>query len=418
MQRGYRYRIYPTEAQKELLAKHFGCVRFVYNWALDTKSRAWKEEQKSISSIELINRISSDLKLQYEWLSDVNSQSIQYAVRNMDAAYQNFFKGHAKFPNFKKKFGVQTCHFPQGNKADFHRGLLEIMKFRGKNAIRCKFHRRFNGILKRVTITKECDGRYYATLLVEDSFTPMPKKPVLRDSAIGIDTGLTHFAVLSTGEKIASPKLSKNESLRLARLQRSLSRKKKGSSNYGKAKLRIARLHSKVAHRRSNFLHNLTYRLTHENQVSCICVEDLNIKGMMKNHRLAYSIVDAGLGEFYRQLAYKCEWYGVNLRVIERFAPSSKLCHRCGHRMVKMPLHIRRWTCPECGASHDRDINAAINIKELGLTALPVQRGEVKPVKKPTVDDRATQRLRSDAPMKQEKSGKAIFQAAQSLVER
>lgn len=418
MQRGYRYRIYPTEAQKELLAKHFGCVRFVYNWALDTKSRAWKEEQKNIGEFDLVNMMQQELKNEYEWLREVNSESLSYAIRQLNAAYHNFFKRTGKFPQFKNKFGVQTFNCPRFNKVDFHRGLLEIMKFRGKNAIRCKFHRRFNGILKRVTITKECDGRYYASLLVEDSFAPMPKKPVLRDSSIGIDTGLTHFAVLSTGEKISSPKFSKKESLRLARLQRSLSRKKKGSSNYGKAKLRIARLHSKVAHRRSNFLHNLTYRLTHENQVSCLCVEDLNIKGMMKNHHIAYSIADAGLGEFYRQLAYKCEWYGVNLRVIDRFAPSSKLCHLCGHRMVKMPLHIRRWTCPECGASQDRDINAAINIKELGLMALPVQRGEVKPVKKPTVDDRATQHLRSDAPMKQEKSGRAIFQAAQSLVKR
>ena len=333
----------------------------------------------------------------------------------MDDAYQNFFKKNAKFPNFKKKFGVQRCNFPQKNRADFRHGLIEIVKFRGKNAIRCKFHRRFYGELKRVTIIKECDGRYYASCLVEDSFTTLPQKKVLRETTIGIDTGLTHFATLSTGEKIASPKMSKNASLRLARLQRSLSRKKKGSSNYAKAKLHIARLHSKVAHRRSDFLHKLTYRLTHENQVSCICVEDLNVKGMMKNHHLAYSIADSGLGEFYRQLAYKCEWYGVAYRVIDRFAPSSKLCHHCGYRMNKMPLSVRKWTCPECGTHHDRDINAAQNIKELGLMALPVQRGEVKPVEKPPVDDRATKHLRSDAPMKQEKSVRTISQAAKSL---
>lgn len=376
MLRGYRYRIYPTEEQQVLLAKHFGCVRFVYNWALDTKQRAWKEDRKNVTSIELINRISSELKSQHEWLSEVNAQSLQYAVRNMDAAYQNFFK---------------------------------------KNAIRCKFHRRFSGELKRVTITRECDGCYYATCLVEDRFTPLPKKQVLRDTTIGIDTGLEHFATLSTGEKVASPKLSKNASLRLARLQRSLSRKQKGSANYRKAKLRVARIHSKVAHRRSDFLHKLTHRLTHENQVSCLCVENLNVKGMMRNHHLAFSIADAGLGEFYRQLAYKCEWYGVELRVIDRFAPSSKLCHHCGYRMPKLPLSVRRWTCPDCGTRHDRDLNAAINIKELGLMALPVQRGEVKPVEKPPVDDRAIKHLRSDAPKKQEKSVRTISQAAKSL---
>ena len=415
MLRGYRYRIYPTEEQQVLLAKHFGCVRFVYNWALDTKQRAWKEEQKNVSAFDLNSLLKNELKKENDWLSEVNSQSLQYAIRQMDAAYKNFFKKNAKFPNFKKKLGVQTCSFPQLNSVDFHHGLLEIMKFRGKNAIRCRFHRRFSGELKRVTITRECDGRYYATCLVEDRFTPLPKKKVLRETTIGIDTGLEHFATLSTGEKIASPKMSKNASLRLARLQRSLSRKQKGSANYRKAKLRVARIHSKVAHRRSDFLHKLTHRLTHENQVSCICVEDLNVKGMMRNHHLAFSIADAGLGEFYRQLTYKCEWYGVELRVIDRFAPSSKLCHHCGYRMPKLPLSVRRWTCPDCGTRHDRDINAAINIKELGLMALPVQRGEVKPVEKPPVDDRATKHLRSDASMKQEKSVRTISQAAKSL---
>lgn len=415
MLRGYKYRIYPTEEQQVLLAKHFGCVRYVYNWALDTKSRAWKDEQKNLRKFDLVNKMQRKLKVNNEWLSEVNAQSLQFAIKQMDDSYQNFFKRNAKFPNFKKKFGVQSCNFPQNNRADFHNGLLEIMKFRGKNAIRCKFHRRFYGELKRVTIIRECDGRYYASCLVEDRFTPLPQKKVLRETAIGIDTGLTHFATLSTGEKITSPKFSKNASLRLARLQRSLSRKKKGSSNYAKAKLHIARLHSKVAHRRSDFLHKLTYRLTHENQVSCICVEDLNVKGMMKNHHLAYSIADAGLGEFYRQLAYKCEWYGVSYRVINRFAPSSKLCNNCGHRMNKMPLSVRRWTCPECGTHHDRDINAAKNIKELGLMALPVQRGKVKPVEKPPVDERATKHLRSDAPKKQEKSVGTISQAAKSL---
>ncbi len=418
MLRGYRYRIYPTEEEQVLLDKHFGCVRFVYNWALDTKQRAWKEEQKNLSEFDLVNKLQRELKNEHEWLREVNSESLSYAIRQMNTAYQNFFKKSAKLPNFKKKSGLQKFSCPRFSKADFRHGLLEIMKFRGKNAIRCRFHRRFCGELKRVTITRECDGRYYATCLVEDRFTPLPKKQVLRETTIGIDTGLEHFATLSTGEKIASPKLSKNASLRLARLQRSLSRKQKGSANYRKAKLRVARIHSKVKHRRSDFLHKLTHRLTHENQVSCICVENLNVNGMMHNNHLAFSIADAGLGEFYRKLAYKCEWYGVELRVIDRFAPSSKLCHHCGYRMPKMPLSVRRWTCPDCGTRHDRDINAAINIKELGLMALPVQRGEVKPVEKPPVDDRATKHLRSDAPMKQEKSVRTISQAEQSSSER
>lgn len=205
MLRGYKYRIYPTEEQQVLLAKNFGCVRFVYNWALDTKSRAWKEKQRNVTRFQLQALLASELKVNNQWLSEVNAESLQFAIKQMDSAYQNFFKKNAKFPKFKKKFGVQRCNFPQSNKADFRHGLLEIMKFRGKNAIRCKFHRRFYGELKRVTIIKECDGRYYASCLVEDSFTPLPQKKVLRETAIGIDTGLTHFATLSTGEKLLLP---------------------------------------------------------------------------------------------------------------------------------------------------------------------------------------------------------------------
>ena len=234
------------------------------------------------------------------------------------------------------------------------------------------------------------DGKYYATILVNDNINALPKKPVLEETTIGIDTGLKSFAVLSTGETIDSPTFSKNEKKHLATLQHSLCRKKKGSSNYRKAKLRVARLHSKISNRRSDFLHKLTHYLTRKSQAGTICVEDLNVKGMTKNHHLAYSIEDAGLGEFYRQLSYKCDWYGVNYRVIGRFEPSSKMCHVCGYRRPILSLSTRQWTCPSCGTKLDRDINAAINIKNFGLRkTLPTERGEVKPVEKPTMDDRS-----------------------------
>ena len=418
MERGYRYRIYPTDEQKVLMAKTFGCVRYVYNWGLALKKKLWEEEKKNISLYDLQERMAKELKQENEWLGEVNAQSLQYSLRQLNTAYDNFFKHGAKFPNFKSKFGQQKFNCPQKCYVDFKKGLLGIPKMRDDNAIRCKFHRKFKGRIKRVTICKECDGRYYATILVDDSVNPLPQKPITEETTIGIDTGLKSFAVLSTGEEIPTPNFSKNKKAHMARLQQSLSRKKKGSANFRKAKLRVAKLHSRIKHQREDFLHKLTHRLTHENQVSQICVEDLNVKGMTQNHHLAYSISDAGLGEFYRQLEYKCSWYGVAYTKIDRFAPSSKLCHVCGYKRPTLKLSIRQWTCPECGTHHDRDVNAAINIKYIGMNALPMERGKVKPVEKPTMDDRALH-LKSSAPMKQEKSrSKCHSEAAESLAQR
>lgn len=422
MERGYRYRIYPTPEQEVLMSKTFGCVRFVYNWGLELKSRLWNEQQKSIGRFELQDLMQKELKSKHEWLKEVNSQSLQFAVKQLTDAYNLFFKGTGRYPVFKSKYGRQKFNCPQHCRVDFKSGRLEIPKFIGKNSIKCVFHRRFTGKIGRVTITRECDGRYYATILVNDNCNVLPKKPLSEETAIGIDTGLKSFAVLSTGETIESPAFSKNEKKHLATLQHSLSRKVKGSSNYRKAKLRVARLHSKIANRRSSFLHKLTHRLTRKSQAGTICVEDLNVKGMTKNHHLAYSIEDAGLGEFYRQLSYKCEWYGVNYRVIGRFAPSSKQCHVCGYRRPTLSLSTRQWTCPSCGTILDRDLNAAINIKNFGLgETLPTERGEVKPVEKPTMDDRSViQDLKSSAPVKQEKyRGKSLcrHEATESLAQ-
>lgn len=416
MQRGYRYRIYPTVEQEDLLAKTFGCVRYVYNWGLNLKSELWKDEHKSIGVTELINRMASELKPEHEWLSEVNSQSLQYVLRQLATAYDNFFKGHNKYPKFKSKSGMQRFNCPQHCRVDFRKGILEIPKFTGKNALKCKFHRKFQGKIGRVTITKECDGRYYASILVDDNCGKLPKRPITPDTTMGIDTGIKSFAILSTGESFPSPHFSKNESAHMKRLQQSLSRKEKGSANFRKAKMRVARLHSKIAHRRSDFINKLTYRLTHESQVNTLCVEDLNIAGMVKNRHLAYSIEDASLGEFYRQLEYKSDWYGVNYQKIDRFAPSSKLCHVCGYKKANLKLSIRKWTCPDCGTCHDRDINAAINIKNFGLKALLAEREDVKPVEKPTMDDRsARQNLRSRASKKQEKSRGVSLEASESL---
>jgi putative transposase len=402
MLRAYKYRIYPTDDQKVLFAKTFGCVRYVYNWGLDIKSSLYKESKESIGIVSLTNRMKSELKAEREWLKEVNSQSLQMALRNLDTAFQNFFKKNGKYPRFKSKHDRQSFHNPQHCSVDFKRGVLNIPK--AKN-IKSVFHRTFKGDkIHNVTISKEKDGRYYASILVDTFENPLPKKPVTKETAIGIDTGIKTFAVCSNGMKFEAAHFLKAEKRKLKLLSRKLSKKQKGSKAFDETKKRIARVHSKVSRKRLDYLHKITHRLTHENQVGTICVEDLNVKGMVRNKHLAYDISDAGIGMFYTMLAYKCEWYGVNLVEIGRFQPSSKQCSRCGYINKTLTLSVRNWTCPECGANHDRDYNASVNIKNFGLETLRMERAEVKPVECPLVDDRAS------APKKQRhcETGKAI----------
>ena len=402
MLRAYKYRIYPTDDQKVLFAKTFGCVRYVYNWGLDIKSSLYKESKESIGIVSLTNRMKSELKAEREWLKEVNSQSLQMALRNLDTAFQNFFKKNGKYPRFKSKHDRQSFHNPQHCSVDFKRGVLNIPK--AKN-IKSVFHRTFKGDkIHNVTISKEKDGRYYASILVDTFENPLPKKPVTKETAIGIDTGIKTFAVCSNGMKFEAAHFLKAEKRKLKLLSRKLSKKQKGSKAFDETKKRIARVHSKVSRKRLDYLHKITHRLTHENQVGTICVEDLNVKGMVRNKHLAYDISDAGIGMFYTMLAYKCEWYGVNLVEIGRFQPSSKQCSRCGYINKTLTLSVRNWTCPECGANHDRDYNASVNIKNFGLETLRMERAEVKPVECPLVDERAS------APKKQRhrEAGKAI----------
>lgn len=284
MLRAYKYRIYPTDEQKVLFAKTFGCCRFVYNWALNLKITAYKERKEMLGNVYLTNLMKSELKVEHEWLSEVNSQSLQ---RSLD---------------------------------------------------------------------------------------------------------------------------------RLKLLQKRLSRKQKGSANRNKARIRVARLQEHIANSRKDSLHKITHALTHDSQVRTICMEDLNVKGMLRNHHLAQAVGDASFGMFLTLLEYKCSWYGVNLIKIDRFAPSSKTCGKCGHVYKGLNLSERSWTCPECGTHHDRDFNAACNIKEFGLKALPTERGKVKPVDCPLVDDRPRV-LKSNGRKKQEKRGGiGISEAAKSLV--
>ena len=403
MLRAYKYRIYPTEEQKVLLAKTFGCCRFVYNWALNLKIQTYKQEKKSIGNVELTNRMKSELKTEHEWLSEVNSQSLQSALRNLDTAYKNFFRDtHAVgFPRFKSRKNKQSFLCPQHCSVDFKKGTLSIPKAKDIPAV---LHRKFKGIVKTVTISMTPSGRYFASVLVDTDIQELPASPVQGDTALGIDLGIKSLALCSDGRTYDNPKNLQRSLERLKLLQKRLSRKRKGSANRNKARIRVARLREHIANSRKDNLHKITHALTHDSQVRTICMEDLNVKEMQRNHHLAQAVGDASFGTFLTLLEYKCRWYGVNLIKIDRFAPSSKTCGQCGYVYKGLKLSERSWTCPECGTHHDRDFNAACNIKEFGLKALPTERGKVKPVDYPTVDDRPRV-LKSRGRKKQEKRG-------------
>ena len=415
MLRAYKYRVYPTEEQKVLLAKTFGCCRFVYNWALNLKIEVYKQEKKSIGNVELTNRMRSELKTEHEWLGEVNSQALQSALRNLDTAYKNFFRDtHAVgFPKFKSRKQKQSFQCPQHCSVDFGKGTISIPKAKDIPAV---LHRRFKGTVKTVTVSMTPSGKYFASVLVDTTIQELPAAVIQGDTALGIDLGIKSLAVCSDGRTFANPKNLQRSLDRLKLLQKRLSRKQKGSANRNKARIRVARLQEHIANSRKDSLHKITHALTHDSQVRTICMEDLNVKGMQRNHHLAQAVGDASFGTFLTLLEYKCSWYGVNLIKIDRFAPSSKTCGKCGYIYKGLKLSERSWTCPECGTHHDRDFNAACNIKEFGLKALPTERGKVKPVDCPLVDDRPRV-LKSNGRKKQEKRGGiGISEAAKSLV--
>lgn len=415
MLRAYKYRIYPTDEQKVLFAKTFGCCRFVYNWALNLKITAYKERKETLGNVYLTNLMKSELKVEHEWLSEVNSQSLQSSLRNLDTAYTNFFRNTKAvgFPRFKSRKDKQSFLCPQHCRVDFEKGTITIPKAKDIPAV---LHRRFKGTVKTVTISMTPSERYFASVLVDTSMQGMKPSEPMRDTTVGIDLGIKSLAVCSDGRTFANPKNLQRSLDRLKLLQKRLSRKQKGSANRNKARIRVARLQEHIANSRKNSLHKITHALTHDSQVRTICMEDLNVKGMQRNHHLAQAVGDASFGMFLTLLEYKCSWYGVTLIKIDRFAPSSKTCGKCGYVYKELNLSERSWTCPECGTHHDRDFNAACNIKEFGLKALPTERGKVKPVDCPLVDDRPRV-LKSNGRKKQEKRGGiGISEAAKSLV--
>jgi putative transposase len=360
--KAYRFRFYPTIEQAQLLSRTFGCVRYVYNWALKAKTDAYYNEGKRLYYKDLSAKLTI-LKQQPEtvWLNEVSSVALQQELRHLDRAFINFFEGRAEYPQFHKKHGKQSATFASSAfKWDGH----NITLAKTKEPLSIRWSRILHGIPTSLTITKDATDRYFVSLTVEEDITPLPEI----DQQVGIDLGLLDTAILSTGEKVGNPRFFRKDEKRLAKAQKRLSKKQKGSKNRDKARIKVAKIHAKIADRRQDFLHKLTTRLIRENQV--ISVESLQVKNMIRNHHLAKSIADVGWGELVRQLKYKAAWYGRTVVKIDKFYPSSKRCYDCGHIMPKMPLHVREWTCPDCGETHDRDINAAQNILAAGLAVL------------------------------------------------
>ena len=370
--RAYQYRFYPTDEQRITLAQTFGCVRFVYNWGLSTRKTAYKERGETLSYNDLAGML-PDLKKQYPWLKDVSSVPLQQSLRHLDRAFVNFFEGRAKYPTFKKKQNAQSATYAS-NAFKWEGGALTLAKMNAPVDIR--WHRRLpkNAKPSSVTITKDCANRYFVSILVEEDIKPLP----VTAKMVGLDLGIKSMVALSTGESVGNPRYFAQDEKRLAKAQRRHAKKKKGSKNREKARLKVARLHARINDRRRDSQHKLSTRMVRENQV--ICVESLAVKNMVKNHCLAKAISDVGWREFVRQLEYKSQWYGRTLVKIDRFFPSSKTCHACKHVLDSLTLDIREWVCPECGVVHDRDTNAALNILAEGLSVAACG-GSVRPVR-------------------------------------
>lgn len=361
--KSFKYRLYPNKEQQVLLAKHFGCVRYIYNWAMNTKIEKYKVEKKTENFISLGNKL-PELKEEFGWLKEVNAQSLQSSLKNVDNAFKHFFKEKKGFPKFKsKKRHKDSFHIPQHGTIDLNNSTISIPKIKN---IKTVFSRTFEGRIKTITIRRVPSGKYFASILVETSDN-IPGKPSIKENkTLGIDVGIKSYITLSNGEKIDNPKFLKKTQKKLKYSQYVFSKKLKDGKNREKQRIKVARLYEKITNQRNDFLHKLTHKLTHDNQVTSLVIENLSVKKMMKNHNIAESIGDASWGKFFEFLSYKCDWNGKNLIIIGEFDPSSKLCS-CGVINKDLTLQDREWTCSTCGAVHDRDILAANNIKHFGL---------------------------------------------------
>ena len=364
--KAYKYRIYPNCEQKVLIAKHFGCARFTYNWALALQQKHYEQHKKSLSRKEIQDQLVA-LKKQdeFSWLAEVNSQTLLSSLLHVYTAFGNFFKGRAKFPRFKSK-KIPQCSYqcPQYGTVDFENSVIHLPKIKG---IKAKFSRSFEGKLKTVTLSKTATGKYYASILVETEVQAIMPTTIDLNQTVGIDLGLNDILIMSDGTKVKNPHHFRNAQTRLAIQQKIFARKKKESKNYQQQKLSVARIHEKVRQQRLDLHHKLTHQLICENQATSYAVEDLGIKNMVRNRKLAKSIADVAWFQFLTLLRYKAKWHGKNVLEIGRYMPSSKACSCCGYTHPKLPLSIRSWQCPECESVWDRDVNASLNIRKFAL---------------------------------------------------
>ena len=364
VKRAYKYRFYPTPEQAELLHRTFGCVRLVWNKALAERTRRYKDKGKNTSYVDTAKWLTAwkrDEDLSF--LSEVSNVPLQQTLRAQQNAFAAFFAKRARYPRFKSRKQSRKSATFQSNAFSFRDGSLKLAKTSEPLAIR--WHRPLPERAVPSTVTVSCDaaGRWFVSLLVEETIAPLPST----GQVVGVDAGLDHLLTLSTGEKVVNPRHERRDRERLAKAQRSLARKVKGSANRVKARTKVARVHARITDRRRDHLHKLSTRLMRENQA--VAIEDLTVRNLVKNHSLARAISDAAWTELRSMLEYKASWYGREVLLVDRWFPSSKLCSTpgCVHMNEKMPLNVRSWTCPRCGTHHDRDVNAAKNLLAAGL---------------------------------------------------
>ncbi len=366
MLRVVKVRLYPDAQQQQSLAQAFGWCRWLWNYYLNLTNQTYKETSKGLSGYA-VKKIIPQLKKEYEWLTSTYSQCLQQVFLNLGVAFNNFFEKRAKYPRFKSKHGQQSIQYPQNIKIVDN--YLSLPKIGDVSAI---IHRPIEGKIKTVTISKNCSNQYFASILFDNS-VDQPESNT-DGKAIEIDLGLTHFAITSDGSKFDNPRILNKHEKNLKLKQQQLSKKQKGSNNRIKARKTVARVHRKITNCREDFLRKLSRRIVNDNQV--IVVENLNIKGMMQNHRLAKSIHQVGWGRFFTMLKYKADMEGKIYQEVDRFFPSSKTCHVCLNQVGSLPLDVRVWTCDNCQTKHDRDVNASINLRNEGLRILTSGTGD------------------------------------------
>lgn len=361
----YKYRIYPNKKQRELLAKHFGCARFVYNYFLNERKEFYLKNKEEIEAKRIKGGLNyydnakelTQIKKEKEWLREVNSQSLQASLKNLESAYRMFFRKTHNFPRFKSKFAKQSFTIPQS--LELESGKISIIKFR--EGIKVKEHRQYEGKFRVATLSKNKSNKYFISIIVEKEVKTLKKL----QTSVGIDVGIKYLAVCSNRKVYENKKYLSKKEKKLKFFQRQLAKKKKSSKSRQIKRIKVAKLHEKIRNSRIDYIHKVSREIANENQV--VVLEDLNVAGMLKNHKLAKSIGDVAWHEFRRQLEYKCKWGGRELIFIDRFFPSSKTCYHCNYINQNLKLKHRVWKCPQCNKELNRDLNASRNILRQGL---------------------------------------------------